>query len=446
MELDRRTFLMVSGGAAASFALGLSSRAQDSVCRSDLPFVITVQASGAWDPTFLMDPVTDSADFTPFVASQIRTVGEIRYAPFFDANTGAVAPYLVGDDQQDFFVKHGHRIVVFNGVNNRTVSHDIGPRIAFTGSTRDGQPTFSGLVAGLQGAEMPLAMFVSSGFASTGGLVPVTRGGSLDLLRGVADPNRDSIHTDSVNELLREATQARDARLLAGSSLPRPRQAYEKIREARNGALQRRFEEIADVLDGARSGRRRGLENTAAGVLALMSSGATAGAHLSLGGFDTHDGHDDEHPGALQNLLSGLDFIIEAVSADATLSSRGVLIVVASDFGRTRYNGGGGKDHWPITSMMAIGVGAAESVIGGARVIGATTPTGGNGVEALPVKISGGQTIVAEAGDPDAFELTAGHVHHALRNAIGLCGTGAPDDPLRRFALNVLPNEPLPLG
>ena len=35
---------------------------------------------------------------------------------------------------------------------------------------------------------MPLAMFVAGGFASTGGLVPITRGGSLTLLRNLAAP------------------------------------------------------------------------------------------------------------------------------------------------------------------------------------------------------------------------------------------------------------------
>ena len=57
-------------------------------------------------------------------------------------------------------------------------------------------------------------MFVAGGYASTGGLVPITRGGSLSLLQGLADPNRDGIHAESVNELVRAATRDRDARLV----------------------------------------------------------------------------------------------------------------------------------------------------------------------------------------------------------------------------------------
>jgi uncharacterized protein (DUF1501 family) len=449
VTLNRRRFLVASGCSVATFLVDLrAGRSQEQGCGAQLPFVITVQASGAWDPTFLIDPVADDARFTPFTASHIQTVGQIRYAPF-DVTAGVV-PYLVGEPAQDFFVKHGQRLVVWNGVDNATVSHDVGPRVAFTGSTREGLPTLSGLVAGLQGQDMPLAMFVAGGFASTGGLVPITRGGSLSLLRNLASPNRDGIHAEPVDALLRAATRDRDARLAAQTSLPRMRKAYEKLIGFRSGPLEDRFREIADVLQAASETRApNGLGDAAAGMLALMRSGACAAGHLSTGGFDTHDNHDDLNAGhrpALADLLSGLDYIIDTVAADPVLSARGVLIVVASDFGRTTYNGGGGKDHWPVTSMMAIGIGApVEAIVSGARVIGATAPTGTNGMTALPVKIVDGRTVVTEEGDPDGFKLTPGHVNVALRHALGLCESDAPADPLKRFRLNVSPQEPMPL-
>ena len=447
MDITRRQFLVASGCTAATCLLEVPVSRSQQACGSQLPFVITVQASGAWDPTFLIDPVADDARFTPFTAGQIKSVGQIRYAPF-DVTTGVVQ-YMVGASPQDFFVKHGQRMLVFNGVDNATVSHDVGPRVAFTGSTRDGLPTLSGLVAGIQGQDMPLAMFVAGGFASTGGLVPITRGGSLNLLRGLASPNRDLIHTDAVDKLLREATRARDARLIAGSSLPRASKAFEKILTFRSGALEDRFREIADVLQAASETRApNGLGDAASGMLALMRSGACAAGHLSTGGFDTHDNHDDLNNGhrpALADLLAGLDYIIDTVAADPMLSARGVLIVVASDFGRTTYNGGGGKDHWPITSMMAIGVGGpVESIVGGARVIGATTAGERNGMSALPVTVQDGKVVTVEEGDPAGFRLTPAHVNLALRNALGLCETNTPGDPLKRFRLNVA-QDPLPL-
>ncbi|HEY6561759.1 MAG TPA: DUF1501 domain-containing protein [Polyangiaceae bacterium] len=447
MKLSRRRFLLVSGAATASFTVGGSVHSQEETCGAEVPFVITVQASGAWDPTFLIDPVAGNAGFTPFSADQLLSVGQLRYAPH-DTTTGVV-PYLVGPARADFFAKHAQRLLVFNGIDNATVSHDVGPRVAFTGATREGLPSISGLVAGLKGQEKPLAMFVAGGFASTGGLVPITRGGSLTLLRNLASPNRDAIHHESVDVLLRDATRRRDLRARGGSSLPRTRLALEKVFAARSGVVEDQFRQISEVLSkAADTGRRNALADVAAGVLPLMSSGACAAAHLSTGGFDTHDNHDsltNGHRPAMLRLLDGLDYIIDAAAADPVLSARGVLIIVASDFGRTRYNDSGGKDHWPITSMLTIGIGPAEKIAGGARVIGATDPSGTNGVTALPVKVSQGKVIVTAPDDPEGFKLTPAHVHVALRNALGLCENGAPGDPLKRFRLNVLPQEPLPI-
>jgi hypothetical protein len=442
MDISRRRLLLLSGSAAATLTVSLASRSQQNC--NPIPFVITIQASGAWDPTFLVDPVADNAEFTPFTAAQILTAGQIRYAPFVD-NMGVTSQYMVGATPQDFFVKHQNRLLVINGVDNATVSHDVGPRVAFTGSNRDGQPTLSGLVAGLQGGNMPLAMFVSGGFASTGGLVPITRGGSLTLLQGLADPNRDTIHSAACNDLIRAATRERDARLAAATTLPRTRLAYEQILAARSGPLEDRFREIADVLQRASGRTGNGLADAASGVIALMASGATAAAHLTTGGFDTHQGHNNNHPGALADLLEGLDFIIDTAAADPVVSARGLVILVGSDFGRTKYNDGGGKDHWPITSMMAAGVGASEAVIGGGRVIGGTSPSGQNGVEALPVKVMDGKTVVVAPDDPSGFKLTPAHVNFALRSVCGLCETGAQNDPLRRFRITVSPQEPIPL-
>jgi uncharacterized protein (DUF1501 family) len=443
---NRRQFLLFAGSAAATFTVGMS-RNTEAACGQPIPFVITVQASGAWDPTFLVDPVADNATFTPFNAAQIMNVGQIRYAPQWNVQAMTAAPYMVGATPADFFAKHGQKMIIFNGVDNATVSHDVGPRVAFTGSTRDGLPTISGLAAGLQGKELPLAMFVSGGFASTGGLVPITRGGSLTLLRGLASPNRDLIHPDSVDTLLREATRERDARIIAGTTLPRTSIAVQRILDSRSGPLEDRFKQIADELQKATSVRApNALGDAASGVLALMRSGATAAGHLSTGGFDTHTNHDVNQTNAMAGLLRGLDYIIDTAAADPTISARGLVIIVGSDFGRTRYNDGGGKDHWPITSMMAIGVGAASSIVSGARVIGGTTPTGMNGVAALPVKVTtDGRTVTTDASDPQGFKLTAAHVQLALRNALGLCETNAPGDIVRRFRINIYPQEPLPL-
>ena len=92
-------------------------------------------------------------------------------------------------------------------------------------------------------------------------------------------------------------------------------------------------------------------------------------------------------------------------------------------------------------------MGAAATLIDGGRVVGAsetTLPGGGaaNGIVALKVKESGGDVVLTEDDDPAGFSLSAGHVHLALREALGL----TDDDVTRRFPLtSVLPQAPLPL-
>ena len=83
-----------------------------------------------------------------------------------------------------------------------------------------------------------------------------------------------------------------------------------------------------------------------------------------------------------------------------------VTVIVGSDFGRTPfYNDGDGKDHWNVTSMMAMGAG-----VRGNRVIGATN----DHVEAL--KINPQSLLV----DPDGVTLTPEHIHVALRQLAGI--------------------------
>jgi uncharacterized protein (DUF1501 family) len=83
-----------------------------------------------------------------------------------------------------------------------------------------------------------------------------------------------------------------------------------------------------------------------------------------------------------------------------------VVLVVGSDFGRTPgYNDGNGKDHWPITSMMALGAG-----IRGNRVVGGTDDRH----RALKVNPT---TLLPDDG---GIVLRPEHVHRALRRLAGI--------------------------
>jgi hypothetical protein len=122
-------------------------------------------------------------------------------------------------------------------------------------------------------------------------------------------------------------------------------------------------------------------------------------ANLSIGGFDTHSDHDNQHARSLTILLRGIDYLLNQAKGMG-LDGK-VVVVVGSDFGRTPYyNQGNGKDHWNVTSMMFAGPGIA-----GNRVIGATD----DGFKPLTVNPS---TL---ALDPAGVRIDTGSVHLALR-------------------------------
>lgn len=460
IRLNRRELLAASAVGTATMFLTPSRRARAQSAGDTGPLVITIEAQNAWDPTFLVDPKVD-AGFTPWRAADVRTAPgtSIAYAPSFNPVSDARVPYAVGAVPTDFFVKHGAKLLVVNGVDNATVSHDIGPRVAFCGSNREGVPTLAGLVAGVRGATLPMSLMTTGGFVNTEGLVPVTRAGNVDVLLGLArsnisnftavEANRRRIHDDSLMSLLRERVRLRDARRAASAQVPREIAGVLRIAPSRSAEVFTQFDELAQALDDAQSVTSANpIIPKAAAVMAAMKAGACAAAHFETDeSFDTHDNHDVDHPVSMQQLLEIVDFVIDTSSADTFLSERGVVVVVGSDFGRTRYNDEGGKDHWPVTSMMIAAVGAASELIEGGRVVGATDTevSGGgsaNGIVAQKVKLSGGDVVTTTDDDPAGIVLTSGHVHLALREALGLAG----DEVTARFPLTtVVPQEPLPI-
>lgn len=122
---------------------------------------------------------------------------------------------------------------------------------------------------------------------------------------------------------------------------------------------------FADLLpDTFESGR-----NTQAAQLALIAyqSGLCVSCQLGLSGFDTHQNHDEDHFGFMQELTDLVSYIFDTAEEGGFADK--IVITMASDFGRKPYyNSGGGKDHWPIGSAVFIQQGAAWSN----RVVGAT--------------------------------------------------------------------------
>jgi uncharacterized protein (DUF1501 family) len=159
------------------------------------------------------------------------------------------------------------------------------------------------------------------------------------------------------------------------------------------------------------------MERQAQLALAGFQSGVAVSATINLGGFDTHANHDRDQARQIVKLLAGIDFLITGAELAGIIDR--MFIVVGSDFGRgPLYNSdrdNAGKDHWPITSMLAMGPG-----IPGDRVIGATD----GGQRAMRIDANS-LTVVTDGGSP----LIPETVHRALRRVAGIDGIAA-DYPL----------------
>ena len=147
-----------------------------------------------------------------------------------------------------------------------------------------------------------------------------------------------------------------------------------------------------------------GLQGQAQIAIAAMRAGVCVAAQLSIGGFDTHGNHDNQHYPQLAELWGGVDYAWTEAQKTQELAGN-LRIMCASDFGRTHgYNDGNGKDHWSISSMMFMGAG-----IPGGKVVGGTTDK----LDPLTVDANGN---LSESG----FRITPGHVHKALRKLAGI--------------------------
>lgn len=451
MPTTRRLFLQSAAAVSATLVLSKVARAQSS---GSVPFVISVEAAGAWDPTFLLDPVGNNGQVTPFAGSAIRTAGELRYAPHRLPGEDTTIPELYAFEGEDFFQRWRDTLTVFNGVDNETVSHDVGPRIAFAGTHREGHPVLAALAATTAAASSPppLAFITTGGHTETAGLIVTSRVGGAATLLNLARPNSSrpadplvnlQYHANGAESALRAYRRARDARLEANAPSQRLRAFVDRVMSGRSAASEAAFDALGPAFAEAQTTPAPGnsLIKPLSAVLGAMKSGACVAAHVDRNGFDTHSDHDDAlegHRAALFALLEGLDFIARQVEDSAVLRERGVVVLVGSDFGRTFYNGTGadrGKDHWPVTSMMLMALGSAHAILGGNRVVGQTFVGAGKGMTARKVKAQGGRVVLND----DGVKLTPALIHQSLGAKIGV------DPALRqRFSLPDLPATPMP--
>jgi hypothetical protein len=417
--MDRRKFLSLASFAGLSVAsldaFGRPARPGSRTGTTPIhaaykgPLFVMINASGGWDPTSLCDPKGAASDMDPdamnrsFLTKDIGTTPNgIKYAP------------LGSDEQPDyfqqFFEKHDDQLLVINGIDMATNGHDTGSRHTWSGRLAEGYPSFAALVAAVHGRDLPMSYLSFGGYDETMGEVARTRSGNTQALARIAYPDRinpddetTNFHSPAAASAILAAQTARKERLVAREQLPRVQHAVGVMYASRTGSNElKKLQQFLPELDQGPNPLLRQIQV----AMAAYRAGITVAVNLDIGGFDTHGDHDNSHIPRLFQILEGLNFLGEEAARQDV--GNNFVAMVGSDFGRTPgYNDTDGKDHWAITSVMAMGKG-----IKGGRVVGATTDRHDTlSVDPATLKVS-----------DKGIHIEPKHIHQELRRLAGIDG------------------------
>ena len=426
--MNRRRFLQLAGLAGLTVASPVVVDTARAAAPYTGPYFILVTATGGWDPTFLFNPTLNVEHNR--IYTEIKTIGAISYAPIpldmaamnLDPAAG-FDPYLMSNEA--FLTKFGGQLCVLNGIDTSTNNHDSGVRTMMCGRIPEGYPALGALLAAAKAPEKPLAFISNGSYDNPMGLVPLTRLANTGTLRKIAFPNSidannldgDKYHTPETVTRIAQAQAERLQALQEKQGLPRVQRSMGSLylaRQAENELAELQIPQSPVDLPGGINDLES-LMQQAQLAIAAFKSGLAVSANLRLGGFDTHADHDRNQRRQLAKLLGGVNYIMDEIGAQGLNGN--VYVIVASDFGRgPHYNGTNefaGKDHWPITSLMAFGPGIA-----GNRVIGATEEAGQKPKNIDPGSLA---PVELDAG----VKLDPSRIHLALRKLAGVEGSAA---------------------
>jgi hypothetical protein len=353
--------------------------------------LINIHAGGGLDASSWTDPRETNPAMNNYAAAGTPAglAGNIRVAPM--GNNIA------------FFQRYFNQMLVINGVNSETNSHDDGTRAHATGRLDMGYPTMAELFAATHGKGLPMQWLNAGSFNTSAGLVAATPIPDQNTFRALVSPNTASATNDFMKQGdLDKAWATRAARMAAlkasGTALPK-----------------------ADVLAdqfGATTGSRALMQQVATFIpatfdtpftqahvaLIAAQAGITSTIQLGSGGFDGHSQLANSYAQSLPRLTDMVDYIWQK-SAALGLSSR-IFLRIYSEFGRTPLNSGNGKDHWSVGSQVLMEAAPAW----GNRVFGASGPRH----EQLRINTATG------AVDPvNGVVIKPRHIHDAVRRYLG---------------------------
>ena len=448
--MNRRNFMKMMAATGMATTLPLSIKQANAAGLSD-KFLVVVNMGGGWDPTSICDPKgyktdadgnmidgvykskssTNMGNINRVQVDSNKRFGDIQWSGIPDtADNNADTRGLIEAQYDDFFNTYGDRLVVVNGINTQTNSHSIGNRHSWSGRKDPGYPGIAALHAAAAAPELPMSFITNGGYSYTGGLIAKSRANDVSYITSeLANANyyNNSSNADRCIYFQDNNGMANEyGDIQAAIARRQNRQQNSTNNQGFRDQLGQLFsvqgndetlkvfgDNMAAIENGEfngdwNAGRNNGLKNQAKIAAAAFASGVAVSANISMGGYDTHNNHDQRHYRNAGNALEAVHYLNEALKfygiADRTL------IMVASDFGRTPwFNNRSGKDHWSMTSNLII---TPEGHQTGGKVFGETDEF----FKAKKVDINTGRA------DESGVEITPAHVNKAVRKYLGIEG------------------------
>jgi uncharacterized protein (DUF1501 family) len=344
--LTRRTFLGSVAAGAALFGGARLGLAQRSDARGRFLFV---HAEGGWDPLCVFAAMFAASDIQLEPDAEPWTIGGLTLVDHPERPT-----------TRGFFERHHGEIAVLNGVSTRSVNHETCQLVALTGSTSADKPDW-GTILGYAGREhSSLPHLVVSGPVVPGPysvFVAQAQGRLQQAIDGSILTDNDAplelpaaAPARVVDRYLGARAEAFAQRVPDEPRVADLREAHARARLLVDGRLEQQLVSGADF---------RGRTGTA---IAALSAGICRCA--SVGTDFIWDTHTDNslQSGLFEMFFADLELLLADLRATPGPSGAALAddttVVVTSEMARTpAFNGTGGRDHWPYTSMLVIGPG-----------------------------------------------------------------------------------------
>ncbi len=402
--MNRRRFLRGTALGLGAMALPIPRFAR-ALSGSDLRYVFLF-AQGGWDPTRVFVNCLRNRNVDTESGAEQETVGGLSYVahperPSVDA----------------FFESWASRSVICNGVQVRSINHEVCTSLAFTGSTAGAGPDWPAILGTSGASAYALPHLVLGGASFPGELgAAVARTGSAGQLEALL-----SGEIVGWSDLATEAPGAAAEGIVDRYLLRRAAARSQGAKGAADQAMAAAFQEANEKAKALKDYRNVmdftggfGLSDQAAVAVDALSEGLCravtlgySGDTVGLLGWDSHADNDATQSELFEGLFQGLNRLMSLLDVTPGPDGRSLVeqtvVVVFSEMGRTpQKNATDGKDHWPYTSMLLVGPG-----LDGGRVIGDVDDNyAGENVDYASGEVSdGGELLSVEAVGATLLQL-----------------------------------------